>query len=204
MRPKLREELSAAAERAGRSMSEEVEHRLEKSLADEYAQRWAFGSPETEQAVRFWAAMVQFLELIARSKWTRDATTRARCVGAMRRILDDLAGPLGNSEVAEDLPPDNNEHVGANIAHHWLVHAKDDTRPDAERLADLENEVTRILNGIDAKSRWSYLNEKQFDASMGARLGKAVTAAAGHDRDQKLRREPNDVQPKHIEDELVR
>lgn len=97
----MRAALRDAAAYAGRSVSAEVESRLEKSLAKEEE---AWGGPHTKAMMRFLAIAVQSIEESTGKRWIDDPATRDEVLNAIPTIArvftsPDVTSSIGYQEV---------------------------------------------------------------------------------------------------------
>jgi hypothetical protein len=91
VRPGLKQQLRAAAERTGRSVSEEIERRLENNFYDERTQAAFLGSGLSTEALRMIrGAMV--IEGVKGGDWFEDPAAAESVRTAVSTILAVLAG----------------------------------------------------------------------------------------------------------------
>jgi hypothetical protein len=83
----LKDDLDAAAEESGRSLAQEVEHRLEMSFLRE---REIYGNPETEALLKTLAMTIRFVESATRKRWIDDGDTAAQAVAAVQGVIQAL------------------------------------------------------------------------------------------------------------------
>lgn len=94
--PGLDQELTAAAERSGRSVSEEIERRLEQSFGLEHAA----GSPETGDLLRRIQTCILLIDGSedGEKRWHNDQGRREQLLGA----LSELVSPTGIGGLEEE------------------------------------------------------------------------------------------------------
>ena len=83
-----RDRLMAAAEQSGRSMSEEIERRIDRSFEDIDLMLAYFGKPETLKLAHAIAMLARTVEARTGLDWTKDAQTKADLSGAISRFFD--------------------------------------------------------------------------------------------------------------------
>ncbi len=86
--PTVKDQLVAAAEASGRSLTQEIELRLEASLARDAIA----GSPETERLLSAYAAEIAQVEGVLKKRWHKDLKTW----GAVSELLK--AGPINRMQ----------------------------------------------------------------------------------------------------------
>ncbi len=99
IRPQLKEHLERDAKRAGRSLSEEIEARLERSYSDADARLQGFGSDERLELLRALSLAVDLVEMLMGKDIFTDAETAEVGYKAMTGLLDGFfsarpGGPL--------------------------------------------------------------------------------------------------------------
>lgn len=82
-----RDRLMAAAEQSGRSMSEEIERRIDRSFEDVDLMLSYFGKPETLKLAHAIAMLARTVEAKSGKDWTSDADTKADLSGAISRFF---------------------------------------------------------------------------------------------------------------------
>jgi hypothetical protein len=103
--PALKDWLEKRASESGRSLSEEIEHRLDKSRTDEDFARVvretvlkdvedSFGGARNFNAMQLLAATSAHIERTTGKSWLEDAETRGHVRQAFNKMLDMLAPPL--------------------------------------------------------------------------------------------------------------
>ena len=98
MRTELKGRLEAEAANAGRSLSEEIEHRLERSLLDDDAKFEDFGGKGGYELLRAFAMTARMIgEQRGRAEWWCDPRAYAVIRKLMPKILELLrpSGPIG-------------------------------------------------------------------------------------------------------------
>ena len=71
----LRDRLDKSADESGRSLSQEIEFRLEQSFRDQKALYREFGGQENYNIMRFLALIPHFAEAMTRQPWREDRET---------------------------------------------------------------------------------------------------------------------------------
>ena len=84
----LYEKLQAASEVAERTISEEMERRLERSFEEQDLFLAYFGKPETLKLAHAIAMLARTVEARTGLDWTKDAQTKADLSGAISRFFD--------------------------------------------------------------------------------------------------------------------
>ncbi len=94
--PTIRAELEEAARANGRSMSHEVEARLERSFLE-------FGKEETFLVAQLLAKAIQTIEAVTGKNWMDDPEAHRQTQVACIKILDAFRPPAGASSISTDL-----------------------------------------------------------------------------------------------------
>jgi hypothetical protein len=154
--PVLRAEIDQAAKANGRSLSDEIEDRLRRSLnldADREKLFSKFGDKPTYAMCRLLAEIMREVSNSAGRKWLADPWTYDQVRAGIAAILSDLR-PTGNSEPPEigKAPGGASEQLGEAIANHVYLKLEltrpdliyPDTGPD-----DFRNLFSSIQSGID-------------------------------------------------------
>src|SRR3712207_2785522 len=76
VRDRLKVDLEAAAAAGGRSVSEEIEHRLEQTLTERDMLTRFFGSEDVIVFSKMFAGMVQVAQALTNKSWKDDQGTR--------------------------------------------------------------------------------------------------------------------------------
>ena len=84
----LRDRLDKSADESGRSLSQEIEFRLEQSFRDEKALYREFGGQKTYNVMRFLAQIPYFAEQMTRQSWLEDRETFQIVMKAIETILE--------------------------------------------------------------------------------------------------------------------
>ncbi len=93
--PTIRAELEEAARANGRSMSHEVEARLERSFVE-------FGKEETFLVARLLANAIQTIEAVTGKNWMDDPEAHRQTQEACKNILDAFRPPGGKGPMGID------------------------------------------------------------------------------------------------------
>lgn len=80
----LKDALDTAAAESGRSLAQEVEHRLELSF---FREQEIYGGPHTEALVKALGMTIQLIEANRGKRWTEDADTAAEMIAAVEGII---------------------------------------------------------------------------------------------------------------------
>lgn len=98
--PELKERLQKAADKSGRSLSQEAEFRIELSyLADSF-----LGGQKYADVARYMSVVIDIIESHKKARWTADYETFQAVLVAVRMILKEFAEPeLQDDLVAEVL-----------------------------------------------------------------------------------------------------
>ena len=105
--PTIRAELEKAARANGRSMSHEVEARLERSFVE-------FGKEETFLVARLLANAIHTIEAVTGKNWMDDLEAHRQTQEACKNILDAFRPPGGKGPMGID--PTFGESVGKDAA----------------------------------------------------------------------------------------
>lgn len=92
--PSIRAALEEAADREGRSLAQEIEQRLERSVAEEQVR----GGPHNVRLLDAIAAEVATIETITGESWNKDQVTFHLILLAIPEMLHQHAPPILNSE----------------------------------------------------------------------------------------------------------
>lgn len=82
-----RDRLMAAADQSGRSMSEEIERRIDRSFENVDLMMSYFGKPETFKLAHAISMLVRTVESRSGKDWTQDAETKFDLSGAISRFF---------------------------------------------------------------------------------------------------------------------
>ncbi len=85
---RTRRRIEEAAEQTDRSLSQEIEFRLERSLSDEDLRHAEFGSEAIYQFMKTLVRVVNIVELKTGSKISDDPYNRTQAIAAMRDVLE--------------------------------------------------------------------------------------------------------------------
>lgn len=99
-----RDRLMAAAEQSGRSMSEEIERRIDRSFEDVDLMLAYFGKPETLKLAHAIAMLVRTVEARTGLDWTKDAQTKADLSGAISRFFSIYFYEQGEESSVSSVP----------------------------------------------------------------------------------------------------
>lgn len=127
--PSVRDKLKAAAEEAGRSVTQEVEARLEASLEKDAGAR----SPETERLLNRIAAEIAEVEAATKKRWHKDRKT----AGALMEMMERKAQHWFNV----DNPFDDEDVMGA---YEKISRAADERKKTVEVLEGLGIAATLV------------------------------------------------------------
>lgn len=104
LRDEVKVRLEQAAVVAGRSLSEEIEHRLERSLSDEDMRFQAFGGATRYFEAQMLASAVTAVENQTGQGWRSDRRTYREVKAVIAGILDALAPETPLRDVGEPAP----------------------------------------------------------------------------------------------------
>jgi hypothetical protein len=128
VRDELRDQLRAAAAASGRSVSEEIEHRLERSFSEDQAFQWALGGEHNERFMRAFTIAAWLIETRTGKKWHEDDETMhevrfaaSAIIAAIRRKLtpheaDSLLTQSSYAEYAFGVPVNPSMYHAATAA----------------------------------------------------------------------------------------
>lgn len=111
----LKEQLEAAAREAGRSLSEEIEFRLEQSLLEEEAQYRDFGGQGRFTLMKWFALTIKLAERITGKAWEKDRETFRIGNSAMQTMLEKGLPEVGglSDEAADAIGKDLGDRLFA-------------------------------------------------------------------------------------------
>jgi hypothetical protein len=92
LRQSIKERLEGEAAKAGRSLSEEIERRLEASLEHEDTRTRFYGGPELDALFKQVASAAEIIELQRGKSWIKDYETFIAFNAALNSILRQLEG----------------------------------------------------------------------------------------------------------------
>ena len=92
---RLRANLEMAAAETGRSLSQEIEFRLEQSFLRETAQHEAFGGEHVDALMRVLGNAVRLIEATGGKKWQEDRETFTWVKATIEKLLDALGPAAG-------------------------------------------------------------------------------------------------------------
>ncbi len=90
----LRDSLSAAAKQSGRSLAQEVEHRLERSMLSDETKFDDFGGETPYRRCQFFTGIAKCVEATTGRSWAEDETTFAIAAHAWIMVLRTAMNPL--------------------------------------------------------------------------------------------------------------
>ncbi len=99
----LRDRLDKSADESGRSLSQEIEFRLEQSFRDEKALYREFGGRENYNIFRFLAQIPHFAGQMTKQHWREDRKTFRVVMKAIESILEAGIPKVGSDWSEEDL-----------------------------------------------------------------------------------------------------
>ncbi len=104
--PQIRAKLEQAAHENGRSMSQEVEARLEASFLDEEARNREMGGKELQALFRLLGAAAEIIEARTGRNWSEDWETGIAVFSAWQRLLVDAMPktPAAVQKTIQDFP----------------------------------------------------------------------------------------------------
>jgi hypothetical protein len=131
VRPHLDELLQKAAAEAGRSVSEEIEYRLDRSFYEAAMYRGAFGE-RTGDLFRAFATAIWLIERGAGKKWHEDRETRFQVARAIDGVTEWFTGRPADPwrAVVELKYPDLNPFTAARDAHFKML-VEAEAKPEA-------------------------------------------------------------------------
>ena len=91
----VREKLEAAASESGRSLTQEVEFRVQQSLRDDEARFEAFGGTHNYALMRLISAAIAAIETGRGAKWTEDSSVLHEAQGLAARVFEMYALVVG-------------------------------------------------------------------------------------------------------------
>lgn len=110
----VRESLHAAADQSGRSIAQEVEHRLERSFQEDEARYREFGGEDRYRIMKWLALSTEMAERVTDKSWTKDRETFRIAVAAMQTMLEQ--GMPASGGLSDEAADDIGKKLGASIA----------------------------------------------------------------------------------------
>jgi hypothetical protein len=156
IRPDLRKRLEKAAKTSGRSLSQEVEHRLRRSFVEDDKIADAFGDRRTYRLMRLMSDAIQLSQNNAEN-WLDDPYRFRVALAAMRSVVEAIQPDTPSRDVVDYANRESaTGAVGAAIAAKiWLgvVEAKHSIELGSGSLADHINSVARSDIGEEVFGR---------------------------------------------------
>ena len=158
IRPDLRKSLERAAKTSGRSLSQEVEHRLRRSFVEDDKIADAFGDRRTYRLMRLMSDAIQLSHQMRNEKgenWLDDPFRFRLALAAMHSVVEAIAPPsLGEVEDADyEVARTAIGQVIAGQIWRGVVNAKDSIELGSGSLADHINSIARSDVGEDVFGR---------------------------------------------------
>ena len=172
IRSKLKSQLEHAAVKAGRSMSEEIEYRLEQSFVQETAARDAIGPSHVYPLMKMLGSTVTLIEEGTGKKWRDDRFTHVLVMKTIDRILDALGPQHSHAPGYEELL-EKAEAVGEALTAAVLGPNAKCSPMAALALLELAGELT-----LGVRSKEALLDAYERLIRQG-RLSDTVTQAVG-------------------------
>ncbi len=101
--PSLRSALEESSENNGRSLSQEIESRLERSFAIDDHVTTQFGGPEKYQVFRMLSAASETIQFRTGKSWLADEDTATSVNMAWQILIDDLLPSMSPEKVSEKI-----------------------------------------------------------------------------------------------------
>ena len=158
IRPDLRKSLERAAKTSGRSLSQEVEHRLRRSFVEDERIAEAFGNRRTYRVMRMMSDAIQLSQKEENDEnWLDDPYRFQVALAAMRNVVEAIEPYApGTDEVSEANFETMTNAIGAAIAGElWfgVNQAKDSIEVGSGSQADRINSIARSDIGEDVFGR---------------------------------------------------
>lgn len=140
----IRRRLEEAARASGRSLTHEVEHRLELSLQEEDLLRRYFGSDDTIELLKGLALVINHHSRRSHRPWQTDKATR----DAIRETLVDVFDALDRLEIAEELQSTRMNYAPLEASSLWDLGVEDE---DSSEITAESNRHQEILDASAAQ-----------------------------------------------------
>lgn len=106
-----REKLEKSAAGSGRSLAQEVEHRLERSFGEEENLRWAFsaiiGDEALSRTMMLIASVIRVIEEERGLPWREDPAAREEAALLFKDLLNGEAAKVSQPRQSQGVGPDN-------------------------------------------------------------------------------------------------
>ena len=159
----LRTRLEEAAEESGRSLSQEIEFRLEQSFADDQAKHEAFGGKHVYALMRLLGSAVSLIETGTGRKWRDDLVTYHQVKATIDKLLYGL-GPASAGEHDDRTLLEKADAIGETLA--AVVLKREDV--EAERLSRNAMKLLNLARDLGAAAS----SEQEWMEARGMLLSK--------------------------------
>ncbi len=164
IRPDTRQALAMAAKGSGRSLSQEIEHRLRRSFDDDHLAKETFGSRRNRALMKILALSMQtaFNPKNPEADWMDDPILYEKVHRAINRILDGYrpSGPIPTLDAFEELHAID----GPSKAMHRIQNA-DETLPiDVTSGDHLANLIKSDLGAVATRPKFFEGNAEELRA----------------------------------------
>ena len=163
--PEIRARLEAAARTSNRSLSQEIESRLERSFLEESSAKEFFGGTQVFALARLIAAVVSVVEAGTGKTWRDDRDTHLQVRAAIDKILDSL-GPGSVGEADERMILRKAQDVGKALVEVILgdvARSKEGTPAQAMVLLQIAAELgTGMVSLEELVRKYPHLVEVHF------------------------------------------
>jgi len=145
--------LEEAAEETGRSLSQEIEFRLEQSFSNEEAKYETFGGKHTYSLMRLLGSAVSLVETGTGKKWRDDRLTYRQAKATIDKLLDGL-GPHTKEELDDKVLREKADGIGDALATVILKGEDVQTEPSSRKAMMLINTAANLANALDSEQDW--------------------------------------------------
>ena len=149
----LRTRLEEAAEETGRSLSQEIEFRLEQSFKDDEAVHEALGGKHVYALMRLLGSAVLIIETGTDKRWRDDRATHQQVKATIGNLLDGL-GPHTKDELDDNVLREKADGIGNALATVILKGEDVQTEPSSRKAMMLINTAANLANAMDSEQDW--------------------------------------------------
>ena len=151
--PEVRAKLEEAAKENGRSLSREIESRLEQSFSNEEAKYETFGGKHTYSLMRLLGSAVSLVETGTGKKWRDDRATYRQAKATIDKILDGL-GPHTKDELDDNVLREKADGISDVLATVILKGEDVQTEPSSRKAMMLINTAANLAKALDSERDW--------------------------------------------------
>ncbi len=149
----LRTRLDEAADQADRSLSQEIELRLEQSFANDQAKYDAFGGKHIYALMRFLGSAVSLIETGTGRKWRDDRVTYHQVKVTIDKLLYGL-GPASAGERDDRTLLEKADAIGETLTAVVLKGEDAKTKRSSQRVMKLLNLASDLGKAMSSEQEW--------------------------------------------------